>query len=312
VFAVGQSYLDDLPVTPGAYDGRCGSDGHCDNSSASLYIPEPDGFIAKYSLDLQTTHALTYIGGSGGDALESVAVDSVGDVLVAGTTSSPDLETTAGAHDRLCGSDGRCDAASDATALPPTDVFVAKLDSGLGALAYASFLGGEAADVPFDLALFGDDTPVVVGSTSSPDFPVTAGAHDTTYAGGSSGNADSDGFVSMIDTSGAGAPDPLPAPGPGSNAPPTADAGEDQVVGSRATVYLDGGGSADADGALVSYRWTQLSGPTRTLRDADQRVASLRAPSVRRGGSATLVFELTVTDDQGASATDRVTITVAR
>jgi hypothetical protein len=42
---------------------------------------------------------------------------------------------------------------------------------------------------------------------------------------------------------------------------PTANAGADQSVTEGDTVELDGSGSSDADGTIVSYQWQQLTGP---------------------------------------------------
>jgi hypothetical protein len=91
---------------------------------------------------------------------------------------------------------------------------------------------------------------------------------------------------------------------------PTADAGNDQIVGSRDRVYLDGSASSDSDGNIVSYHWTQISGVSRSLNNADQAVANFRAPRLRGDITYTLVFELEVTDDQGLASTDQVTIEV--
>ena len=94
------------------------------------------------------------------------------------------------------------------------------------------------------------------------------------------------------------------------NVAPTADAGNDQVVGSRDRVYLDGSASSDSDGNIVSYRWSQVSGKSITLNNADGVVANFRAPRLRRGRTYTLVFELEVIDDQGMTSTDQVIVEV--
>lgn len=76
--------------------------------------------------------------------------------------------------------------------------------------------------------------------------------------------------------------------------------------------YLDGSGSNDGDGTITSYAWTQIFGKSVRLNNADSAVANFRAPRVRRNTTATLVFELTVTDDQGATASSQVTVYVTR
>ncbi len=89
----------------------------------------------------------------------------------------------------------------------------------------------------------------------------------------------------------------------------SAEAGADQVVNQGTTVMLQGLASY-ADNTIASYFWTQLSGPTVILATADQVTASFVAPSVTGNTALVLVFRLTVTDDEGAIASDEVTVTV--
>jgi TM2 domain-containing membrane protein YozV len=62
------------------------------------------------------------------------------------------------------------------------------------------------------------------------------------------------------------------------NPPPVADAGPDQVVVRDALVTLDASGSADFEGAIASYLWEQLSGPTLTFSDEAAINPSFVAP----------------------------------
>ena len=83
------------------------------------------------------------------------------------------------------------------------------------------------------------------------------------------------------------------------NVAPQADAGPDQVVADLDLVALDGSGSSDPDGTIVSYSWSEggvevATGPTPTVGPFTQ-------------GSHTIV--LTVTDDDGATATDSLLVT---
>ncbi|MGH7150170.1 MAG: SBBP repeat-containing protein, partial [Planctomycetota bacterium] len=61
---------------------------------------------------------------------------------------------------------------------------------------YSTFLGGSNGEVPQGLALDGSGAAFVTGVTSSGDFPVTAGAFDTTSQGSS------DAFVTHLDPAG--------------------------------------------------------------------------------------------------------------
>ena len=90
------------------------------------------------------------------------------------------------------------------------------------------------------------------------------------------------------------------------NRAPTANAGADQRVGSGTRVQLDGGGSTDSDGRITGWAWT---GPL-ALAGANTAAPSFTAPAVT--GDTEYTFKLTVTDDDGATGADEVTVTVYR
>ncbi|MFA5938255.1 MAG: hypothetical protein WC809_02775 [Sinimarinibacterium sp.] len=92
------------------------------------------------------------------------------------------------------------------------------------------------------------------------------------------------------------------------NSAPVALGGGDRTVGEGVEVVLDGRFSADGDGQIVGYAWTQQSGPAVALTDASTAAARFLSPQVN--ANATLVFRLTVTDNGGATASDDITVTV--
>jgi hypothetical protein len=88
--------------------------------------------------------------------------------------------------------------------------------------------------------------------------------------------------------------------------PPVANAGPDQTVKAGALVTLDGSASSDPNGGTLTYSWKQTSGTAVSLSNANTAQPTFTAP----GTSDTLVFELTVTNNQNASSTDTVNIPV--
>lgn len=91
------------------------------------------------------------------------------------------------------------------------------------------------------------------------------------------------------------------------NSPPVADAGADQETTINALIQLSGAGN-DSDGSILSYSWSQVSGPTVSLENADTDSPSFIVPDVSENTS--MVFELTVSDEDGATATDTITVFV--
>lgn len=193
VVAVGQTYMNDLPATAGAFDTTCGSDGLCD-AVGNPPVPRSDGFIAIYSLDLQTTLELTYFGGSYHESIRSVAIAADGGIVVTGETASTDFPTAGPGADTDCGIDGLCDPAPPFNN-PLEDGFVARLSADLSRLDFGSYLGGSGVDLTKVVAVDAAGLIYAAGRTDSVDFPTTAGAFDTTYNGGTS-----DAFIGLFDT----------------------------------------------------------------------------------------------------------------
>lgn len=88
---------------------------------------------------------------------------------------------------------------------------------------------------------------------------------------------------------------------------PTAEAGADQQVNELTVVTLTGNG-AGADGGIVNFSWVQTGGITVAIEDAENATATFRAPELST--TQELTFQLTVTDNNGASSSDDVSITV--
>jgi uncharacterized repeat protein (TIGR03806 family) len=92
------------------------------------------------------------------------------------------------------------------------------------------------------------------------------------------------------------------------NASPQANAGANQNVVEGTEVSLNASASSDSDGSITSYLWVQTNGPDVELLDGQTSLARFIAPAVDT--TTSLVFRLTVTDDEGATATDDVVISV--
>jgi hypothetical protein len=125
----------------------------------------------------------TFLGGTGTDLALGIAVDRRGSAYVTGSTGSADFPTTAGAFDTSHNGGG-------------DDAFVTKLDAAGRALVYSTFLGGTSSDFGLGIAVDRRGSAYVTGSTTSADFPTTAGAFDASF------NGNSDAFVTKLDAAG--------------------------------------------------------------------------------------------------------------
>lgn len=68
--------------------------------------------------------------------------------------------------------------------------------------------------------------------------------------------------------------------------------------------------STSSEGAIVSYQWIQLDGPSITLTTDDQQQISFTAPDVQLHVPEVLTFRVIVTDDAGNTDSDTVKVTV--
>jgi hypothetical protein len=147
-------------------------------------------FVTKIASDGSSLVYSTYVGGSGSDSGNGIAVNTSDDAFVAGGTTSTDFPHTTGAYQ---------------TALKGTtgNAFVFELGSS-GTITYSTYLGGTGTDTAFGIALATDGSGDVytVGKTSSTDFPTSS----SPLQGYLTGSTDS-GFVTKLKPAGTGAND---------------------------------------------------------------------------------------------------------
>ena len=125
----------------------------------------------------------TYIGGSGADWGEGVAVDSAGNAYITGDTTSLDFPALNG-YSASGNANGVC--------------FISKLDPTGKTLLFSTYLGGTGGDWCFGVGLDAANNVYVAGGTLSSDFPVVGG-YQTSLT-----NPNGSAFVARIDTTQSG------------------------------------------------------------------------------------------------------------
>ena len=124
----------------------------------------------------------TFIGGSERERGYSIAVNPQGEAFITGYTFSADFPTVSPEQAALAAN---------------SDVIVSRLDYTGSTLLYSTYFGGSAFDFGNGIAIRLSAQVYITGETSSSDFPVTAGAYDTTH------NGLQDAFVAKFSPSGA-------------------------------------------------------------------------------------------------------------
>lgn len=164
----------------------------------------------------------TFLGGSVGDVANAIVTDASGNVYVAGGTQSPDFPVTTSALQSAP------NGASTGSA------FVSKLNPQGTALIFSTYLGGTGGDAAYGLAVDSAGDAYIVGETGSTDFPVTAGAFETTISGGSTS------FVAKLNSAGSGLAYATYLGGPGAVSYLCCDAAAAVAIDSAGNAYVAG------------------------------------------------------------------------
>ncbi len=133
-----------------------------DNALQDDYGGNIDAIYAVVANNGSSLLYLSYIGGNGEDMGAGSNVDSEGNYLLAGMTSSTNLETLNAIQAEYAGGD--------------SDNFVFKLTSEFE-LEYFTYIGGNETDKCWDARISPEDNIVLVGRTSSEDYPTLNTRH---------------------------------------------------------------------------------------------------------------------------------------
>ena len=182
VYVSGWTNSVDFPTTPHAFQRQHrGGD-----SDAFVFRLKPDGSALIFS---------TLLGGSGDDeANKKIVVHADKSIYIAGHTTSQNFPVSAGALQRVYAGD------TGQRSIAMGDAFITRLSPDGSKLIYSTYLGGSGDDtISFNdgMAVTQEGEAIVIGGTTSIDFPVTLNAFATDHNGGAL-----DGFISKLSSDG--------------------------------------------------------------------------------------------------------------
>ncbi len=178
VYISGSAISTNFPTTAGVYQST-------DPMANNYHV-----YVAKFDPTQTGANSLiysTYLGGSGTDDGNGIAVDSSNNAYVIGETTSSNYPTTGGAY--------------QTANWGVTNAFVTKLNPTGSSLVYSTYLGGSAVDDAINIALDSSNNAYVCGQSTSTDFPTTAGAFQTTN---NQSTGFGNGFITKVNSTGTG------------------------------------------------------------------------------------------------------------
>jgi hypothetical protein len=151
------------------------------NSFQAIMGDSNDVFVSKLNPSGNALVYSTFLGGSGFDSGDGIAVDSSGSAYVTGMTASTDFPI---------------ENAFQASHGGSYDVFITKMNPSGSALIYSTYLGGNGDDRGRGIGVDSYGCAHVTGQTTSTGFP-TKNPFQTNYAGGTQ-----DAFAARLNPSG--------------------------------------------------------------------------------------------------------------
>lgn len=164
VYVAGSTQSANFPTTSGSFQ--------------TVLKGSKNAFVSKLNPAGTTLVYSTYLGGSGVDQANGIAVDSTGNAYVTGFTESSNFPIQQ-AVQAILGITGGSSCGSN----PCSDAFITQINPTGTALTSSTFLGGNGSDFGQAIALDTTGAVYVAGSTASSNFPAVATAYQGTLAG---------------------------------------------------------------------------------------------------------------------------------
>ena len=199
LFIFGTTGSADFPTTTSSFQPNF--NGGPGFSPSGIGVSFPDGsdiFVSRLSTNGGNLLASTFLGGSDNDGLNTapklkfnyadevrgeIDIDQNNNIYIATCTQSTDFPIVGGFQNTNKGGQEGC---------------IVKMDNQLSSIIWSSYLGENADDAIYSLALDKDDNIYVTGGTASALFPTTSNAYQTIHQD----TLKADAFISLISSNG--------------------------------------------------------------------------------------------------------------
>lgn len=189
----------DYPVSFNAFDNSFNGGSSATALGGGIdFFSGTDIAIIKFNTAGSDIVGATFFGGSGNDGLNDgsslnfnygddsrgdLQIDQAGNIYVVTNTRSTNIPGTTGAAQPSSGGS--------------YDAVVAKLNSNLSALSWATYYGGSGQDAGFSIQIDKQNNIFITGGTNSTNLPAVANGLNPTYLGGRT-----DGFIAKLNSAG--------------------------------------------------------------------------------------------------------------
>ena len=168
IIVMGMTKSNDFPTTDDAYQKD--------------YSNNYDIFITKLSSNGSLIYS-SYLGASGDDTLDSFEIDSSGNLVISGRTTSVGFPVTTNADQPVLGGGA--------------DGYFMRLSANCSTILYSTFLGGSNDEGINEITIDTQGNIIVTGSTMSSNFPITTDAYQSSIS-----STHSDNFIAIYNSSG--------------------------------------------------------------------------------------------------------------
>jgi hypothetical protein len=156
IIVTGWTESFDFPTTPGTYNRS--------------YSGEKDIFISSFDISGSKRKLIfsTFLGSSGNDYPATILLDNKNNIIIGGTTNSPDLPLVNSLTQSFYGQ---------------YDAYVCKFTPSCDSIILSTYIGGSKDDFATAFQISPDNSIYITGYTNSPNLPTTGGAYQSNLKG---------------------------------------------------------------------------------------------------------------------------------